>query len=151
MSFYVIGITGSVKSIRETTRSWGVRLYDVEAIGSLDANGDARVVGARASLRYGEKLDHWYKHSGLRIKEIDGATPEVIAYLRSLSPENRLAIEEELFDATRSWQSGLLLFYQPVIDTPVRTYTWIAVKTLGSLLLSLIGSKAAASRSHPRP
>jgi hypothetical protein len=85
------------------------------------------------------------------IKEIDGATPEVIAYLRSLSPENRLAIEEELFDATRSWQSGLLLFYQPVIDTPVRTYTWIAVKTLGSLLLSLIGSKAAASRSHPRP
>jgi hypothetical protein len=71
MSFYVIGITGSVKSARETARSWGVRLSDVEATGCLDANGDARVVGARAPLRYGEKLDHWYKHSGHRIKEID--------------------------------------------------------------------------------
>jgi hypothetical protein len=151
MSFYVIGILGSVESARRIGRSWGVRLYDFEAIGSLDANGDARAVGARASLRYGKRLDRWYKHSGACIKEIDAATPEVVAYLRSLSPGNRIALEEKLFDATRSWQSGLLLFYQPVIDTPVRTYTWIAVKTLGSLLLSLIGSKAAASRSHPRP
>jgi hypothetical protein len=151
MSFYVIGILGSVESARRTARLWGVRLYDVEAIGSLDANGDARGVGAQASLRYGKMLDRWYKHSGARIKEIDAATPEAVAHLRSLSPANRLALEEKLFDATRSWQSGLLLFYQPIIDTPVRTYTWIAVKTLGSLLLSLIGSRPAASRSHPRP
>jgi hypothetical protein len=83
MSFYAIGIMGSVKSARRTARSWGVRLYDVEAIGSLDANGDARAVGARASLSYGKKLDRWYKHSGVRIKEIDAATPpEAIVYLK---------------------------------------------------------------------
>src|SRR5690348_1572572 len=142
MSFYAIGIMGSVKSARRTARSWGVRLYDVEAIGSLDANGDARGVGARASLRYGKKLDRWYKHSGVRIKEIDAATPpEAIAYLKSLRPEERLYVQEKLFDATRNWQSGLLLFYQPVIDTPVRTYTWIAVKTLGWLLPGVIKSR----------
>jgi hypothetical protein len=45
-----------------------------------------------------------------------------LAYLKSLTSEDRLALEEKLFDATRTWQSGLLLFYQPVIETPVRTY-----------------------------
>jgi len=162
MSFYVIGITGSVKSARHSARSWGVSLYDVEPICNLDANGDARVVRARAALSYGEKLDRWYRHSGARIKEIDAATPEAIAYLRTLSPEKRLTLEEKLFDATGNWQSGLLLIYQPVIDTPVRTYAWLVVKKLGRLALGLAGSKssevgssapttaASGSRSDPR-
>jgi hypothetical protein len=99
-----------------------------------------------------EKLDRWYKHSAVRIKEIDVATPpEAIAYLKSLRPEERLSVEEKLFDATRNWQSGLLLFYQPVIDTPGRTYTWIAVKTLGWLLLGPDWVKAAGPRPNPRP
>jgi len=134
MSFYAIGIGGSVKCALRTAKSWGVRLYGVEAIGSLDANGDVRTVGARASFRYAKKLDRWYKHSEARIKEIDAATPpEALAYLKSLSREERLSLEEKLFDATRNWQSGLLLFYQPVIDTPLRTYAWMAVKKLGWL------------------
>ena len=70
MSFYGIGISGCVESARRTARFWGVRLYGVEAMDSVDANGDARLVGARASLRYGKKLDRWYKHSGVHIKEI---------------------------------------------------------------------------------
>jgi hypothetical protein len=121
MSFYVIGITGSVKIARRTAKSWGVAMYAIEAIGSLDANGDARTVGARASLRYAKKLDRWYKQRGARIKEIDAATPGAIAHLHNLSPDQRIAQEIKLFDATRTWLSGLLLFYQPVIDTPVRT------------------------------
>jgi hypothetical protein len=138
MSFYAIGILGSVKCAQRTALSWGVRLYGVETIGSADADGDARSVGARASLRYGEKLDRWYKHSGARIKEIDTATPpEVLTYLKSLSPEKRLSLEEKLFDTTRTWQSGLLLFYQPVIDTPLRTYACMAVKKLGCFVLGL--------------
>lgn len=123
---------------QRTALSWGVRLYGVEAIGSPDADGDARSVGARALLRYGEKLDRWYKHSGAQIKEIDtGTTPELLTYLKSLSPEKRLSLEEKLFDATRTWQSGLLLFYQPVIDTQLRTCAWMAVKKLGCFALGL--------------
>jgi hypothetical protein len=120
MSYFAVGIMGSVDDAQRIARSWGVRLYSVEAIGNLDANSDARKVGARTSLRYEKKLDAWYKHSGGRIKEIDAATPEAIVYLKSLGSEKRLALEEKLFDATRSLLSGLLLFYQPVIDTPVR-------------------------------
>jgi hypothetical protein len=71
-------------------------------------------------------------------REIDTATPpEVLIYLKSLSPETRLSLEEKLFDATRTWQSGLLLFYQPVIDTPLRTYAWMAVKKFGWFVLGL--------------
>jgi hypothetical protein len=139
MSFYAIGITGSVKIARRAARSWGVGMYAIEALGNLDANGDARMVGARASLGYAKKLDGWYKHSGARIKEIDTATPDTIAHLNSLSPDQRIALENKLFDATRTWQSGLLLFFQPVIDTPVRTYAWIAVKKFGWLALGLAG------------
>ncbi|HEX3417963.1 MAG TPA: hypothetical protein VHT21_16395 [Stellaceae bacterium] len=146
MSFYVIGITGSVESTRRTARSWGVRLYGAEAIGNPDANDDARAVVARASLRYGKKLDRWYKQSGDRIKEIDAATPpEALAYLKSVSREERLSLEEKLFDATRNWQSGVLLFYQPVIDTPVRTYAWIAVKKLCGVALGLAIAKRSAT------
>jgi len=151
MSFYAIGIMGSVEGARLTAKSWGVKLYGVESIGNPDANDTARTVGARASFRYAKKLDRWYKHSGARIKEIDAATPpEALAYLKRLSREKRLSLEEKLFDATREWQSGLLLFYEPVIDTPVRTYAWLAVKRFCGLALGLAGAKRSAAVS-PAP
>jgi hypothetical protein len=139
MSFYAIGITGSGKNARLAANRYGVSVYGIEALGNPDSNGNARIVGARAKLGCAKKLSRWYADSGDLIGRIDAATPpEAVAYHDGLNPERRLALEEKLMDAG-AIPPGLLIFYQPVIDTPVRTFTWIAMKKVGWLALGLVG------------
>ena len=121
MNYYAIGIFGSEKDARHIAMwSWGVRLYEVEPVDSLGADGQAHFVSARTSIRSGEKLARWYAHSAARIKEIDAAAgPEAIAHHNSLSPEQKLPVELAYLDANRIRVAGLLAFYQPVIENPV--------------------------------
>jgi hypothetical protein len=97
MSFYGVGITGSVENARLVARRYGVRLYGIEPVGNLDTNGNARQVGARASLRYEKKLARWYEESGVQVNAINAVTPPelILSHLTHLPVMLALARAKE--------------------------------------------------------